>query len=190
MQCSFEIFYALPKIKKKNIHSPQKIFKTKSPRDTLGAREFFSWRSCDCERTTRGQNMKNLHFLRCTTYCKLYIVLYGFWRDQKIHLQNISKQKFTICPLQSILSTVVIGSRQQLLKINHYSVRVGMIDIKPVKVVRNLGAWFDSHFSMSTHISKSCSAAFFFGCIIYQENQARFKRRAFYVPNLIIGFGA
>ena len=56
---------------------------------------------------------------------------------------------------------LVIGSRQQLLKINHCSVRVGTIDINPVKVVRNLGAWFDSHFSMSTHISKSCSAAFF-----------------------------
>ena len=47
---------------------------------------------------------------------------------------------------------LVIGSREQLLKINHCPVRVGMIDIKPVKVVRNLGAWFDSHFSMSTHI--------------------------------------
>ena len=30
-----------------------------------------------------------------------------------------------------------------------------------VQVVHNLGAWFDSHFSMSTHISTSCSAAFF-----------------------------
>ena len=48
---------------------------------------------------------------------------------------------------------LVIGSRQQLLKIHHCSVRVGTIDIKPVKVARNLGAWFDSHFSMSTHIS-------------------------------------
>ena len=56
---------------------------------------------------------------------------------------------------------LVIGSRQQLLKISHCSVRVGTIDIKPVKVVRNLGAWFDSYFSMSTHISQSCSAAFF-----------------------------
>ena len=37
---------------------------------------------------------------------------------------------------------LVIGSRQQLLKIHHCSVRVGTIDIKPVKVVRNLGAWF------------------------------------------------
>ena len=56
---------------------------------------------------------------------------------------------------------LVIGSRQQLLKIHHCSVRVGTIDIKPVKVERNLGAWFDSHFSMSTDISMSCSAAFF-----------------------------
>ena len=42
-------------------------------------------------------------------------------------------------------------------KIHHCSVRVGTIDIKPVKVARNLGA----HFSMSTHISMSCSEAFF-----------------------------
>jgi len=34
-------------------------------------------------------------------------------------------------------------------------------DIKPVSEVRNLGSWFDCNFSMSTHISKSCSAAFF-----------------------------
>ena len=56
---------------------------------------------------------------------------------------------------------LVIGLRQQLLKINHCSVRVDMIDINPVKVARNLGAWFVSHFSMSTHNSKSCSVAFF-----------------------------
>ena len=56
---------------------------------------------------------------------------------------------------------LVIGWRSQLLKIHHCSVRFGTIDIKPVKVARNLGAWFDSHFSMSTHISMSCSAAFF-----------------------------
>ena len=34
-------------------------------------------------------------------------------------------------------------------------------DIRPVKVARKLCAWFDSHFSMSTHIPTSCSAAFF-----------------------------
>ena len=33
--------------------------------------------------------------------------------------------------------------------------------IKPVSEVRNRGSCFDSNFSMSTHISKSCSATFF-----------------------------
>ena len=56
---------------------------------------------------------------------------------------------------------LIIGSRQQLLKINPCTIRVGTIDIKPVSEVRNLGSWFNSNFSMSTHISKSCSAAFF-----------------------------
>ena len=56
---------------------------------------------------------------------------------------------------------LVIGSRQLFLKIHHCSVRVDTIDIKPVKVARNLGACFDLHFSTSTHISMSCSAAFF-----------------------------
>ena len=63
--------------------------------------------------------------------------------------------------MTSMTEFLVIGSRQQLLKIHHCSVRVGTIDTKPVKVARNLGTWFDSHFSMLTHISMSCSAAFF-----------------------------
>ena len=46
---------------------------------------------------------------------------------------------------------LVIGSRQQLLKIHHCSVRVGTIDIKHVKVALNLGALFESHFSILTH---------------------------------------
>ena len=50
---------------------------------------------------------------------------------------------------------LVIESRQQLLKINHCTVLAGTIDVKPVKVGCNVGAWFDSHFSMSTHISMS-----------------------------------
>ena len=45
--------------------------------------------------------------------------------------------------------------------ITFLSVLAPFNDIKPVKVARNLCAWFDSHFSMSTHISTSCSAAFF-----------------------------
>ena len=48
-----------------------------------------------------------------------------------------------------------------IVQINDCTIRVGTTDIKPVSEVRNLGSWFDCNFSMSTHISKSCSAAFF-----------------------------
>lgn len=55
---------------------------------------------------------------------------------------------------------IIIGSRQQLLKVNISSVKVGGADISPVKCVRNLGAWFDCTMSMDTHINKICSKAF------------------------------
>ena len=32
--------------------------------------------------------------------------------------------------------------------------------VKPDKVVRHLGAWFDSHMTMNSHIGKVCSKAF------------------------------
>ncbi|CAB4037655.1 Hypothetical predicted protein, partial [Paramuricea clavata] len=47
---------------------------------------------------------------------------------------------------------LVIGTPQQLLKINIESVNVGGVQIKPVDSVRNLGSWFDKHMSMSVHI--------------------------------------
>ena len=56
---------------------------------------------------------------------------------------------------------LIIGSRQQLLTINPCTVRVGATDIKRVSEVHNLGFWFDSNFSMSTNISRSCGAPFF-----------------------------
>lgn len=48
---------------------------------------------------------------------------------------------------------LVIGSSQQLSKVTIPS-------IKPLKHVRNLGAWFDNHMSMNTHTGKMCSKAF------------------------------
>ena len=56
---------------------------------------------------------------------------------------------------------IIIGTRQQLAKVNIDSITVGSSEILPVSSVRNLGAWFDVHLSMSTHISKVCSTAFF-----------------------------
>ncbi|KAL9959480.1 hypothetical protein ACROYT_G032807 [Oculina patagonica] len=55
---------------------------------------------------------------------------------------------------------VIIGSRQQLSKIHIDKITVGESTIEPVKMVRNLGAWFDSHMSMNSHIGKVCSKAF------------------------------
>ena len=55
---------------------------------------------------------------------------------------------------------VIISSRQQVSKIHIDKIKVGESTIEPVKMVRNLGAWFDSHMSMNSHIGKVCSKAF------------------------------
>ena len=56
----------------------------------------------------------------------------------------------------------LIGTRQQLAKINTAcSITVGEYDIDPSLCVRNLGVWFDSHLSMSTHVTKLCNSAFY-----------------------------
>jgi hypothetical protein len=55
---------------------------------------------------------------------------------------------------------LVIGTPQQLSKINIETVNVGGVQIKPVDSVRNLGSWFDKHMSMSVHVGKMCSKAF------------------------------
>ena len=58
---------------------------------------------------------------------------------------------------------LLIGTRQQLvIKINTVcSITVGEYDIDPSLCVRNLGVWFDSHLSMSTHFTKLCNPSFY-----------------------------
>lgn len=55
---------------------------------------------------------------------------------------------------------LIIGSYQQLRKIEINSVHVGDTVILPVKSIRNLGAWFDERMSMNVHVGKMCSKAF------------------------------
>ena len=62
---------------------------------------------------------------------------------------------------------ILIGTRQQLAKVNVTSIAVGDETIEPKPSVRNLGSWFDSQLSMSTHISKVC------GCSILSPAQHR-----------------
>ena len=57
---------------------------------------------------------------------------------------------------------LLVGTRRQLAKINTAcSITVGEYDIDPSFCVRNLGVWFDSHLSMSTHVTKLCNSAFY-----------------------------
>ena len=56
---------------------------------------------------------------------------------------------------------LLLGTKQQLAKVDINSITVGESVVNTKPVVRNLGSWFDSQLSMSTHIRKLCSSAFF-----------------------------
>ena len=54
---------------------------------------------------------------------------------------------------------LLIGTRQQLDKLDSCSITVGNNHISPSPCVRNLGSWFDSNLSMTDHINKACNVA-------------------------------
>ena len=54
---------------------------------------------------------------------------------------------------------LIIGTSQQLGKLDNVSIRVGDSDIHPVPIARNLGSWFNSRLSMATHITKICASS-------------------------------
>lgn len=56
---------------------------------------------------------------------------------------------------------IVIGTRQQLQKVNIESLRVGSTNVSSTSVVRNLGCWFDDQLKMDTVINNTCKAAYF-----------------------------
>lgn len=56
---------------------------------------------------------------------------------------------------------LLVGTRQQLEKLNSCSITVGNNRISPSPCVKNLGSWFDSNLSMTDHINKACNAAFY-----------------------------
>ena len=49
---------------------------------------------------------------------------------------------------------LLLGTKQQLAKVDTNSITVGESVVNTKPVVRNLGSWFDSQLSMSTHISE------------------------------------
>ena len=55
---------------------------------------------------------------------------------------------------------ILIGSYQQLAKINLTSISVGEHKITVLEDIRNLGAYFNKNLSMKTHVHTKCTAAF------------------------------
>ncbi len=56
---------------------------------------------------------------------------------------------------------LIIGTRQQLAKVNFNSLRIGDNSINSIDKAKNLGFWFDSQMKMVTNISKCSSVEFF-----------------------------
>jgi len=56
---------------------------------------------------------------------------------------------------------ILIGSKQQLSKLQPISISVGNSSISSSSEVKNLGCWLDSNLSMSKHITNVCKSAFF-----------------------------
>ena len=70
--------------------------------------------------------------------------------EQDKLLLNIEKTEF-----------LVIGTRQQLSKVNISSITVGNAAVMKSSVVRNLGSYIDDKLTMNSHINKVCNASFY-----------------------------
>ena len=68
---------------------------------------------------------------------------------------------------------LIIGSSQQLEKLDNISICVGDSDIHPMPLVRNIGCWFDSRLSMASHITKLCASSFYY---MYIYNILRIRK--------------
>ena len=56
---------------------------------------------------------------------------------------------------------LIIGTRQQLSKVNFNTLHVGDAYITPSNEIKTLGSWFDSQMKFDTNMIKCCKAAFF-----------------------------
>ena len=52
-------------------------------------------------------------------------------------------------------SSCVIGTKQQ-----HSKVIIGIVDVTPVSVARNLGTWFDFNLDLQEQFDKTCKYVF------------------------------
>ena len=73
------------------------------------------------------------------------------WMEHDKLLLNDDKTEF-----------LIIGTRQQLSKVNISSITVGNSDVMRSSVVRNLGVFIDDKLSMNSHINKICNTSFYY----------------------------
>ena len=57
---------------------------------------------------------------------------------------------------------IIIGTRQQLTKVNIASLCLGDANVALVTLIKNLGSRFDENMTMVTYINKLCQAASFY----------------------------
>ena len=57
---------------------------------------------------------------------------------------------------------ILFGTPQQLKKVNITKINICEAAIYPADVVKDLGVWFDSSLTMTTHINKTSASAFFY----------------------------
>ena len=60
-----------------------------------------------------------------------------------------------------LLNTVHIFATELYFLFQQFLFSIGDYSIEPVPIVRDLGAWLDSRLSMATHVTKTCSSAFY-----------------------------
>ena len=58
------------------------------------------------------------------------------------------------------LDAMLVGTKQQLAKIDFSSIKVGDTNVKLSKVVRNLGILFDGELTMAEQVSNLCKSSF------------------------------
>ena len=80
---------------------------------------------------------------------------------------------------------LLIGTKQQLAKVDIGHIKVGKVNIAPHSPVKNLGVWFDSNLSMVDHITETCSAAFYY---LYNIRRIRKYLTKEWTGTLIHGF--
>ena len=83
---------------------------------------------------------------------------------------------------------MLIGTRQQLSKVNLGTLTVGDTSVAIVNKARNLGVWFDSQLNFNVHITKTCSLSF---CSLYKIRRIRkylsYKSAQTLILALVIG---